>query len=314
MRVRSSPVWALLLVLVVGCAPSTSAVPTSPPLVAKPAASPAAAAAPQPTPVPRSGSETDIILATTTSTQDSGLLDVLIPLFQQQTGYQVKTVSVGTGAALALGGRGEADVVLVHAPSSELQWMAQGNATERLLVMHNDFLIVGPEGDPAHIKGGATALDALKKIADAKAPFVSRGDNSGTQQLELSLWQRASIDPKGQPWYIESGTGMGQTLTIADQRQAYTISDRATWLAFTSRIQLPIMVERDPNLLNVYHVMPVNPARFPNVPINSAGGKAFADFMAAPETQKVIGEFGKDKYGEALFAPDAGKSEAEVGL
>jgi tungstate transport system substrate-binding protein len=313
------------LVLLSGCAPSAAPPPTAAPAAAtaapKPTSAPAAAAspspaaaAPQPTPVPRTGSDKDIILATTTSTQDSGLLDMLVPLFQQQTGYQVKTVSVGTGAALALGARGEADVVLVHAPASELQWMQQSNGTERLLVMHNDFLVIGPAEDPAKIKGETDALVALKKIADAKSPFVSRGDNSGTQQLELSLWQKINITPKGQPWYVESGTGMGQTLTIADQRQAYTISDRATWLAFTGKIQLPIMVERDPVLLNVYHVMPVNPARFPNVPINIAGGKAFADFMVSAETQKVIGEFGKDKYGEALFVPDAGKSEAEVGL
>jgi len=235
-------------------------------------------------------------------------------MFQQQTGYNVKTVSVGTGAALALGGRGEADVVLVHAPPAEVQWMAQGNGTERLLVMHNDFIIVGPPPDPAHIKGDTDAVGAMKKIADAKAPFVSRGDNSGTHQLELALWQKAGIDPKGQPWYIESGTGMGQTLTIADQRQAYTISDRATWLAFQGRIDLPIMVEGDPALLNVYHVMPVNSDKFPNVPINTAGGKAFADFMVAPETQQVIGEFGKERFGQPLFVPDAGKSESEVGL
>jgi tungstate transport system substrate-binding protein len=285
---------AALVLLISGCAPAAAPIPTSTP----------------------SGQKKDIVLATTTSTQDSGLLDVLVPLFQQQTGYQVKTVSVGTGAALALGARGEADVLLVHAPASEVQWMAQGNGTERLLVMHNDFLIVGPAADPARIKGETDALVALKKIADGseKTPFVSRGDNSGTQQLELSLWQKINITPKGQPWYIESGTGMGQTLTIADQRQAYTISDRATWLSFTGRIQLPIMVERDPVLLNVYHVMPVNPVKFPNVPINTAGGKAFADFMVAADTQKTIGEFGKDKYGQALFVPDAGKSEAAVGL
>jgi tungstate transport system substrate-binding protein len=274
----------------------------------------ACAPARPPTPVPRSSSDRDIILATTTSTQDSGLLDVLVPLFEEQTGYQVKTVSVGTGAALALGARGESDVVLVHAPASEVQWMAQGNGTERLLVMHNDFLLVGPADDPAHVKGTASALDALKQIASAGAPFVSRGDNSGTQQLELGLWQKDGISPKGQPWYIESGTGMGQTLTIADERQAYTISDRATWLAFTGKIQLPIVVERDPVLLNVYHVMPVNPAKFPGVPINAAGGTAFADFMVAPSTQKVIGDFGRDKYGQALFVPDAGKSDADVGL
>jgi tungstate transport system substrate-binding protein len=271
-------------------------------------------AAPQPTAIPRSGDQHELILATTTSTQDSGLLDVLIPLFEQQTGYQVKTVSVGTGAALALGARGEADVVLVHAPASEVQWMAQGNGTERLLVMHNDFILIGPDQDPAQIKGMPSVLDAMRKIAAGQAPFVSRGDNSGTQQLELSLWQRDSINPKGQPWYIESGSGMGQTLTIADQRQAYTISDRATWLAFSGKVQLPIVVEKDPVLLNVYHVMPVNPDKFPGVPLNVAGGRAFADFMVAPETQKVIGDFGKAKYGQQLFVPDAGKSDSDVGL
>jgi tungstate transport system substrate-binding protein len=192
--------------------------------------------------------------------------------------------------------------------------MALGYGTERRLVMHNDFLIVGPADDPAHLKGETSALAALKKLAAAQAPFVSRGDNSGTQQLELSLWEHASIDPKGQPWYIESGTGMGQTLTIDDQKQAYTISDRATWLAFTGKIQLPILVERDPVLLNIYHVMPVSPTKFPNVAINVQGGKAFADFMVAADTQKVIGTFGLDKFGQALFVPDAGKSEADVGL
>src|SRR5437667_6032761 len=204
---------ALALIMVSGCAPL---------------------AAPTPTTTPPS-TRIDLILATTTSTQDSGLLDVLVPLFQSESGYQVKTVSVGTGAALALGARGEADVVLVHAPQSEVQWMAQGNGTERLLVMHNDFLIVGPAQDPARIKGETDALVALKKLADAKSPFVSRGDNSGTQQLELSLWQKVNFTPRGQPWYIESGTGMGQTLTIADQKQAYTISDRATWLSSTGK-------------------------------------------------------------------------------
>jgi tungstate transport system substrate-binding protein len=290
-------------------APATTAAP-------RPAAAATAVASPnaQAAAVPRSGEQKELILATTTSTQDSGLLDVLVPLFERQTGYQVKTVSVGTGAALAFGARGEADVVLVHAPQSEVQWMQQGNGTERLLVMHNDFILVGPGSDPAHIKGDQSAVDAMKKIADAKVPFVSRGDNSGTQQLELQLWQRANIDPKGQPWYVESGSGMGQTLTIADQRQAYTISDRATWLAFRGKIELAVLVERDPVLLNVYHVMPVNPAKFPNVKLNVEGANAFADFMVAPETQKVIGEFGQDKYGQALFVPDAGKSEAEVGL
>ena len=297
-------ITCLFLLILVACTPRPAGELTLTP----------ATTAPQPTAVPRSGSAKEVILATTTSTQDSGLLDVLVPLFESQTGYQVKTISVGTGASLALGARGEADVVLVHAPASEVQWMAQGNGTERLLVMHNDFLIVGPSGDPAHIQRSSSALDALKQIASDGATFVSRGDNSGTQQLELSLWQKDAINPKGQPWYVESGTGMGQTLTIADQKQAYTISDRATWLAYSGKIQLPIMVERDPVLLNIYHVMPVNASKFPGVAINVVGGKAFADFMVASDTQGVIGNFGKDKYGQALFVPDAGKSEADVGL
>jgi tungstate transport system substrate-binding protein len=299
-------VWTIVtlcLALLTGCG-SAQVAATSPP--AQPATTT--------TPIPRSGSDSELILATTTSTQDSGLLDTLVPLFEQQSGYTVKTVAVGTGAALALGARGEADVVLVHAPTSELKWMQQGNGTERRLVMHNDFLIVGPAEDPARVKDDTSALDAMKRIAAAGAPFVSRADNSGTNQFELGIWQQANIAPRGASWYIESGTGMGQTLVIADQKQAYTLSDRATWLAYTGKIQLPIMVERDPSLLNVYHVMPVNPVRFPNVHINAAGGQAFADFMVAPATQQVIGDFGKDKYGQQLFVPDGGKSESDVGL
>jgi len=271
----------------------------------------------------RGGSEPDrsqlhpppsaVVLATTTSTQDTGLLDVLIPMFEQRSGYQVKTVSVGTGAALALGARGEADVVLVHAPDAEQQWMAQGNGTERLLVMHNDFLIVGSDEDPARIRGTPRAADALKRIADARATFVSRGDQSGTHQLELKLWKQTNLDPKGQAWYVESGSGMGLTLSIADQKRAYTISDRGTWLAQQRRLALPILVEGDPTLFNVYHVMPVNPRKSPPGQINAAGGRAFADFMVAPETQQVIADFGKEGYGQALFIPDAGKREEEVG-
>jgi tungstate transport system substrate-binding protein len=254
-----------------------------------------------------------LILATTTSTQDSGLLDVLVPLFTQQSGYQVKTVSVGTGAALALGGRAEVDVVLVHAPDSEKLWMAQGYGTERLLVMHNDFILIGPSDDPAGVKGMSSAVGAFKSLAAAQAPFVSRGDNSGTQQAELAIWKQAQVDPKGRPWYLESGTGMGQTLTITDQKRAYTLSDRATWLAWTGKIDLPIVVEGDRTLFNVYHVMPVNPAHFPSIKINVAGARAFADFLLAPATQEVIGSFGRDKYGQSLFVPDAGKQDSEVG-
>ena len=299
---------AFALVTLAACVPAAQPGAPSAPATAS---SPAAAQAP--TAVPRSASDKELILATTTSTQDSGLLDVLVPLFSQQSGYQVKTVSVGTGAALALGGRGEADVVLVHAPDSEKQWMAQGSGTERVLVMHNDFIVVGPPDDPARLKGTSSAVDAFSKLAAAQSPFVSRGDNSGTQQAELALWKQARVDPKGQPWYIESGTGMGQTLTIADQKRAYTLSDRATWLAWTGKIDLPILVEGDRALFNVYHVMPVNPAKFTAIKINVVGAKAFADFLVAPATQEVIGNFGRDKYGQSLFIPDAGKQDSDVG-
>jgi tungstate transport system substrate-binding protein len=278
-----------------------------------PAGSPPAAAPAKPTSVPRTGDVKDIILATTTSTQDSGLLDVLVPMFEKSSGYRVKVVSVGTGAALALGSRGEADVVLVHAPDAEQEWMAQGWGTERLLVMHNDFVIIGPPNDPAGIKGEKSALAALKKIADRQSPWVSRDDASGTDQLEKALWKQANLTPKGQSWYLISGQGMGQTLTLADQKNAYTITDRATYLARKSSLQAAIAVEGDKVLLNIYHVMPVNPAKFPGIKINVEGGQAFAKFMVAADTQKVIGDFGKDKYGQALFFPDAGKKDEEVG-
>jgi tungstate transport system substrate-binding protein len=247
-----------------------------------------------------------ILLATTTSTQDTGLLDVLVPLFQKQTGYTVKTIAIGTGQSLELGDRGEADVVLVHAPKLELEYLVKGNLINRRLVMHNDFILVGPAADPAGIRGAKKAADALKKIAERGAKFVSRGDNSGTHNKERDLWKAAGITPEGS-WYIESGQGMGATLTIASEKGTYTLTDRATYLAFKKRIQLAILLEGDAPLLNVYHVMEVNPARYPKV--NAAAGKAFADFMVSPETQEVIRTFGVDKYGQPLFFPDAGKPE-----
>jgi tungstate transport system substrate-binding protein len=266
------------------------------------ACAPAASAPGQPaTPRPAS----DVVLATTTSTQDSGLLDALVPLFEQQSGYRVKTISVGTGAALALGARGEADVVLVHAPQAEIEWMAQGNGTERRPVMHNDFVVVGPAADPAKVGEASDTLEAFKRIADSQISFVSRGDSSGTHQVELELWRQTGLEPKGAPWYVESGIAMGQTLTVADQKDAYTISDRATWLARKSQVRLSLLFEGDPPLFNRYHVMPVNPSKFPNLPINAPGAKAFADFLVAPDTQQVIASFGKEKYGEPLFFPDA---------
>ncbi len=252
-----------------------------------------------------------VILATTTSTQDSGLLDVLVPMFEKQTGYIVKTVSVGTGQALALGGRGEADVVLVHAPEVEKRYIAEGTLINRRLVMHNDFIIVGPPTDPAKIRGLNRAVGAFRKIAEAKAAFVSRGDDSGTNLLEKRLWKEAGIDPHGD-WYLQSGQGMGQTLGIASEKRAYTLTDRGTYLAFRKRVMLEILVERDPPLLNIYSVMEVNPSRFPKV--NAAGGKVFADYLVSAEAQAVIKAFGMDKFGEPLFFPDAGKREEDVGL
>jgi tungstate transport system substrate-binding protein len=253
----------------------------------------------------------EVILATTTSTQDSGLLDVLLPLFERASGYQVKPIAVGTGQALALGERAEADVVLVHAPDAELAWMAAGHGTQRLLVMHNDFVLVGPPNDPAAIRGAPTAVEALQRIAATRAPFVSRGDNSGTDILEKALWQRAGLAPVGSAWYLEVGQGMGQTLNVADDRRAYTLTDRGTWLARRNSLDLPILVEGDPGLLNVYHVMPVNPARSDRV--NAAGGEAFALWLVSPQAQGAIAEYGVDRYGQPLFYPDAGRGEADLG-
>jgi tungstate transport system substrate-binding protein len=257
---------------------------------------------------PARAQSSTVILSTTTSTQDSGLLDALVPLFEKQTGLTVKTISVGTGQALALAARGEADVALVHAPSVERKYVEEGKMRNRRLVMYNDFVIVGPENDPAKIKGMPKALDALKRIVETRSRFVSRGDKSGTHVLEQELWKQAGIEPKG-TWYIESGQGMGQTLGIANDRRAYTITDRGTWLAFQKRISLPVLVEKDKPLLNIYSVMEINPANGPRV--NVAGGKAFADFMVAPETQSVIKTFGLGKFGQPLFVPIAGKTDAD---
>src|SRR6266436_2964131 len=257
---------------------------------------------------PAAAQSNTVILSTTTSTQDSGLLDLLVPMFEKKTGMTVKTISVGTGQALTLAARGEADVALVHAPSVERKYVEEGKMRNRRLVMYNDFVVIGPEDDPAKIKGAPRVADALKRIADTQSRFVSRGDKSGTHVLELGLWKQAGIEPKG-AWYIESGQGMGQTLGFANDRRAYTITDRGTWLAFQKRISLPILVEKDKPLLNVYSVMEINPANAPRV--NVAGGKAFADFMVAPETQAVIRTFGVDKFGQPLFVPIAGKTDAD---
>jgi tungstate transport system substrate-binding protein len=261
-------------------------------------------------PLPSEAQKTPVILSTTTSTQDSGLLDVLVPLFERQSGHSVKTIAVGTGQALALAARGEADVVLAHAPALEKKQVAEGKALNRRLVMYNDFVIIGPAEDPAKIKGTKKAAEAMKAIAASGARFVSRGDNSGTHTLEKTLWKLAGVEPQG-GWYIESGQGMGATLGIADDRKAYTLTDRGTYLAFQKRVRLPILVEGDKPLLNIYSVMEVNPANGPKV--NAAGGKAFADFMVSTDVQAIIRTFGVDKYGQPLFVPVAGTREEEVG-
>ena len=260
-------------------------------------------------PAPSLAQSSVVILSTTTSTQDSGLLDVLVPMFEKKSGLSVKTISVGTGQALALAARGEADVTLAHAPSVEKKYVEEGKMSNRRLVMYNDFVIIGPADDPAKIRGLPKAVDALERIAESRSRFVSRGDKSGTHVLEQGLWKQAGIEPKG-AWYIESGQGMGQTLGIANDRRAYTLTDRGTYLAFQRRVDLPILVEKDRPLLNVYSVMEVNPASGPRV--NAAGGRAFAEFILSPDTQAVIKTFGVDKYGQPLFVPIAGKKDEDL--
>ena len=260
-------------------------------------------------PAPALARSNVVILSTTTSTQDSGLLDVLVPMFERKTGLTVKTISVGTGQALALAARGEADVTLAHAPSVEKKYVEEGKMSNRRLVMYNDFVIIGPPADPAKIRGVPKAVEALKRIAESQSRFVSRGDKSGTHVLEHRLWKQAGVEPKG-AWYIESGQGMGQTLGIANDRRAYTLTDRGTYLAFQKRVDLPILVEKDRPLLNIYSVMEVNPANGPRV--NAAGGRAFAEFILAPDTQAVIKTFGVDKYGQPLFVPIAGKKDEDL--
>ncbi len=268
---------------------------------AGPSASPSAAA-------PRGSG--NLILATTTSTQDSGLLDVLLPPFEETTGYVVKTVAVGSGQAIAMGVECNADVLLVHSPAAEAKFMDAGGGVDRRLVMHNDFVIVGPAPDPAGIRGATKAADALAKIAATGATFVSRADKSGTNSKELALWAAANVTPDG-AWYLESGQGMGATLQITSEKGGYTLTDRATYLAARDRVRLEILVEGEAGLLNVYHVIPVNPATCPTA--NASGATALADYLTSTAGQALIGAFGSREYGQPLFVPDAGKSEDSLG-
>jgi len=247
----------------------------------------------------------DVIFATTTSTQDTGLLDELIPVFERQSGYRVKTIAVGSGQAMAMGERGEADVLLVHSKDAEEKFVSQGYGVNRRIVMHNDFVVLGPKKDPAKIRGMRSAAAAFRKIAASGSLFISRGDRSGTHVMELKLWKKTGLNPEKEKWYQQTGLGMGQTLAVVMEKQGYTLCDRATYLSRRDTLDLAILVEGDEALLNIYHVIEVNAEKFPKV--NAAGARAFADFWVAPETQKMIKDFGIRKFGAVLFFPDAVK-------
>lgn len=247
----------------------------------------------------------ELILATTTSPQDTGLLDELIPVFETRTGYKVKTVAVGSGQALAMGEKGEADVLLTHAPEDEEKLEQQGDVLNRRRVMYNDFIVVGPSTDPAEIKGKG-AKEAFVQMAKAKVPFISRGDDSGTHKKELSLWKQAGVAPLGQDWYIETGQGMGETLRIAAERQGYVLTDRGTYLVMKGLLKgMDILSEGDEGLLNIYHVMQVNPEK--SELINHKAAETFVAFMVSDEGQELIGQFGVEEHGQPLFIPFAEK-------
>jgi tungstate transport system substrate-binding protein len=250
--------------------------------------------------------ERTLLLATTTSTQDSGLLDELLPAFTADTGWHVKPLAVGSGQAIELGRRGEADVLLVHSPKAEEEFMAEGTAGDRRLVMHNDFVLVGPPADPAGIRG-VPAAEAMRNIATAQAGFVSRGDESGTHAREQQLWEQNAIVPSGQ-WYRSTGQGMGATLRVASETAAYTLTDRATYLSQQATLTLDVLTEGDKALLNVYHVIELTQRAGDRV--QPDGAKAFADWLVGPAAQRLIGEFGGE---QPLFVPDAGKDEASLG-
>ena len=253
--------------------------------------------------LPALAQEKFIVVASTTSTEQSGLFGYVLPVFQKKTGIQVRVVALGTGQALDLARRGDADVVFVHARSAEEKFLAEGHGVRRFDVMYNDFVLIGPRADPAKISGGRDILDALKKIKAASAPFVSRGDRSGTHIAELDLWKLAGIDiatEKG-PWYRDTGQGMGPALNTTAAMNAYILADRGTWISFKNRGELAIAVEGDKRLFNQYGVMLVNPAKHPNVKKNL--GQAFVDWVISPEGQQTIAEYKID--GEQLFFPNA---------
>ena len=243
-----------------------------------------------------------IILATTTSTLDSGLLDALVPRFEKERAIEVKTIAVGTGAALRMAATGNADVVLVHAPASERPYVDAGDLIDGRLVMHNDFILAGPADDPAGVRRQRTIADAMRAIAE-RGSFVSRGDESGTHTQELALWAAAGVDPRALRRREEMGQGMGATLNIAGQKRGYTLTDRGTYLAQRARLGLTVLFQGDPGLRNVYHVYAVNPAKHPKAKRPEA--RQFIDFLTSPAIQHAIGAFGRERYGESLFFPDA---------
>jgi tungstate transport system substrate-binding protein len=243
----------------------------------------------------------DIVLATTTSVRDAGLLASLLPPFESATGYRVKVIAVGSGQAMELGRRGEADVFILHDPAGEERFVADGYGMDRRALMHNEFLLIGPQSDPAHARG-ADILNAFRAIAKAEAPFVSRGDRSGTNVRERSLWKATGIEP-AEPWYRETGQGMGATLVVTDQLGAYTLTDVATFLSHRSPLALDVICQGDSLLRNVYHVIRANPDRFKRV--NVPGALAFADYMVSDSTQRRIGEFRREELGRSIFVPDA---------
>ena len=255
-----------------------------------------------------SGNGEEIILATTTSTQDSGLLDAILPVFEDETGYSVSVVSVGSGEAMTMGENGEADVLLVHSPAAEEEFVAGGHADEdgRMDVMYNDFVLVGPKDDPAGIAASAPddAVEAFRKLADTRSTFISRSDESGTHQKELAIWEACGIQPEGD-WYVEAGTGMGAVLEMTNEMLGYTLSDRATWLNLGLDEDLMIVCEKDESgiLYNQYGVICVNPEKNEN--INHEGAKAFQKWIVSEETQELIGQYGVEEFGSPLFTPDA---------
>jgi tungstate transport system substrate-binding protein len=250
---------------------------------------------------------TTMVMATTTSTQDSGLLDVLLPAFEKKYNVKVKTLAVGSGEAMKIGERGDADVLMVHSPAAEETFVKNGLGLERVQFMYNDYVILGPNADPAGIKGSKTAVEAYQKIAAAGAAgttaFVSRADLSGTNTAELKIWKEAGISPKGQPWYVETGQGMGETLNITNQKQAYTMADRATYLSMKANLQLTVLVEGDKALYNQYSIIVVNPAKHTGLKLNTKNAGDLAEYVTGKSGQDLIGSY--KKYDVVLFHPNA---------